>query len=165
MRNIEIEELVAAADSDPGCRVLAPAGGPSVDPPLRVPDDLARFYELCGGVELFLEEDYGITILPPSQLIPSNIAIIGEQYPDDITATWFAVGVTPDSDYVSIDLAPERNGRCYDSFHETHGLVGSSPIIAESFTQLLERLLQSRGGRWYWLREDFRPIGDAYDAI
>lgn len=144
---------------------MPPSGLPHVDPPLRLPADLSRFYELCGGIELFLSEDYGITISPPGQLIPSNIAIIGEQYPDDITATWFTVGVTPDSDYVSIDLSSERNGRCYDSFHETHGLVGESPIIAESFADLLERLLQSRGGYWYWLRDDFRPIGDAYDAV
>ena len=162
---MEIEELVALAGNDAGCRVLPPAGAPLIDPPLRIPGDLARFYELCGGAELFLQEDYGITISPPSQLIPSNIAIIGEQYPEDITATWFTVGVTPDSDYVSIDLSPERNGRCYDSFHETHGLVGESPIIAASFAELLERLLRSRGSYWYWLRDDFRPIGDAYDAI
>lgn len=162
---MEIAGLVAFAGNDPGCRVLAPTAGPSIDPPLRVPGDLARFYELCGGAELFLSEDYGITIQPPSQLIPSNIAIIGEQYPDDITSTWFTVGVTSDSDYVSIDLSSDRNGRCYDSFHETHGLVGSNPIIAESFTQLLEQLLQARGGRWYWLRDDFRPIGDAYDTV
>ncbi|MBO0805404.1 MAG: SMI1/KNR4 family protein [Nocardiopsaceae bacterium] len=165
MRSIEIEELVELADSDPGCSVLAPAGGPGIDPPLRVPDDLSRFYELCGGTELFLTEDYGITILPPSRLVSSNIVMFGERYPDDITSTWFTVGETPDSDYVSIDLSPERNGRCYDSFHETHGLVGSSPIIAESFSQLLERFLRSRGGRWYWLCDDFMPIGDAYDSI
>ena len=165
MASIEIEELVALARGAEGCSVLPPAGLPQVDPPLRLPGDLGRFYELCGGADLFLSQDYGITISPPGQLIPSNIAIIGEQYPDDITATWFTIGVTPDSDYISIDLSPERNGRCYDSFHDSHGIVGSSPVIAVSFADLLERLLRSRGGYWYWLDAHFSDLGDAYDQV
>lgn len=148
-----------------GCTVRPSGGRPCIKPPLRLPDDLARFYELCGGAELFLSQDCGITISPPDRLIPSNIVIFGEQYPDDITSAWFTIGVTPDSDHVSIDLSPDRSGRCYDSFHETHGIIDSSTITATSFTELLERLLGSRGGYWYWLLDDFNPIGDAYDTI
>jgi len=38
-------------------------------------------------------------------------------------------------------------------------------IIATSFTDLIERLISSDGKLWYWLRDDFISLGDAYDEI
>lgn len=66
---------------------------------------------------------------------------------------------------MSIDLDPGRNGKCCDSFHEIHGLPGSSSVIALSFSDLLVQLLASRGSHWYWLEPDFVSLGDAYDAV
>lgn len=37
------------------------------------------------------------------------------------------------------------------------------PLIAHSFTDLLERLLKNQGNRWYWLEDHFQTLGDAYD--
>jgi hypothetical protein len=37
----------------PGCRLLPPTGFPMVPTGLIVPDDLRRFYRLCGGLILF----------------------------------------------------------------------------------------------------------------
>ena len=48
---------------------------------------------------------------------------------------------------------------------ETHGVAGSCPIIATSFTDLLTRLYENKGQRWYWLRPDFVSLGDAYDDV
>lgn len=56
-----------------------------------------------------------------------------------------------------------RLGRCYDSNWEIHGVAGSCPIIANSFTELLERLVMNNGKHWYWLQDDFTSLGDAYD--
>jgi hypothetical protein len=161
---MDIEELIALMASSAQCAVRTPVGQPAgLDSSLQMPRDLARFYELCGGAELFISRHYGIRISSPSELIPSNIAVLGRQYEDDISSTWFVIGSTPDNDFISIDLSPGRNGLCYDSFHENHGIIGSSPIIALSFTELLERLFESGGGYWYWLRPDFEALGDAYD--
>ena len=52
-----------------------------------------------------------------------------------------------------------------DSFWDRHGVVGEQPIIANSFTELLEQLYQSKGDYFYWLQEDFENIGDAYDCL
>ncbi|WP_176706255.1 hypothetical protein [Paenibacillus hemerocallicola] len=30
---------------------------------------------------------------------------------------------------------------------------------------LLNQLVQNNGERWYWLKEDFESLGDAYDDI
>lgn len=158
-----VTALVERCASSDRCRVHPPGGTPVVPPGLVLPPDLAEFYRHCGGVDLFVDGDYAISLVPPEDLQPSNVVIIGEQFPDDVSLTWFTVGRTPDSEYLSIDLSPERNGRCYDSYREIHGIVGSQPVIALSFTELFERLLDNGGRRWYWLADDFVPLGDAYD--
>ncbi|MFD9866729.1 SMI1/KNR4 family protein [Streptomyces niveus] len=131
--------------------------------PLALPSDVEEFYALCGGVTLFEGGDYSIRIPAPEDFIPSNLAVIGETGFDDRSDRWFVIGVTDDSEYVSVDLDEARRGQCYDSFHETHGIVGESRIVAKTFTGFLSALLADGGSGWYWLRSDFPDLGDAYD--
>ena len=49
-----------------------------------------------------------------------------------------------EDNYITIDLYKEKNGRCYDSFWDRHGVVGECSVIAISFTELIERLLEAR---------------------
>ena len=44
-------------------------------------------------------------------------------------------------------------------------MVGECPIIARTFTELLENLVCNKGKHWYWLRDEFIQIGDAYDGM
>ena len=67
------------------------------------------------------------------------------------------------SQFISIDLTPERYGQCYDSFIGTHSLIGDTSIIAKNFTELLQNLYLGKGQYWYWLQDDFQYLGDAYD--
>lgn len=73
------------------------------------PQDLAEFYEPCGGIE-FLDtpQHYGVIISPPAQLLPTNPILIGEQVDDDITSSWYVIGHAFSSDLISIDLHPAR---------------------------------------------------------
>jgi hypothetical protein len=160
---VVIRELVDRAARSADCVLHGPAGRPVVPPGLKLPDDLRQFYDLCGGIDLFVGSDYGISIVSPKLLLPTNHVILGKEFPDDITHSWFTIGATLDREYLSIDLAQERCGRSYGSFHEIHGIAGSSPIIANSFAELFERLINSRGGHWFWLDPDFADYGDAYD--
>jgi len=64
---------------------------------------------------------------------------------------------------VTIDCSPTRLGRCQDGFWDRHAVAGSCPLVALSFAELLERLVEGRGERWYWLRDD-PGYGDAYDV-
>ena len=102
---------------------------------------------------------------PPEQVRPANQVLGLDSGDGDISDAWCIIADTGEgsSDYLTIDFDPARLGRCYDSFHETHGLVGDTPIIARSFGELLQRLLDNRGGYPYWLRDDFESMGDAYD--
>ncbi|QHW32810.1 SMI1/KNR4 family protein [Paenibacillus rhizovicinus] len=160
---MSMEELIARIRMTPDCIVLPPSGLPATDEHLRLPEDVRTFYALCGGVTLYQFADYSVNIVPPEEFEPANPVIVGERCEDDISAQWYIAADDGNGDYFTIDLAPERCGKCYDSFHETHGLVGNTPVIARSFTELLERLLANKGQYWYWLDEGFEPLGDAYE--
>lgn len=160
---MSLSELFAEIKASPRCTVLPAAGLPVVSDGHALPHDLKQFYELCGGVNLFNDSEYAISIVPPQMFTPANPVIIGGQEESDISSSWYVVGSGGGTEYLTIDLSRERLGRCYDSFVDRHGVAGSCPIIATSFTELLTRLFLNDGKYWYWLRDDFQHIGDAYD--
>jgi hypothetical protein len=159
----ELRELIEHARAAPDCAVYPAAGLPRLPQGLELPSDLSDFYRACGGIDLFQSSRYPISVAAPGQLIPTNVAVLGEKDLGDRSDRWYTIAVTPDRDYLSIDLDPGRSGRCYDSFHEIHGLVGESTVVATSFTDLLERLITNAGRHWYWLEAGFQSLGDAYD--
>jgi len=84
-----------------------------------------------------------------------------ESSPDDISWSWYVLAVGDNSQYITIDLSPERLGYCYDSYWELH--PHDSEIIATSFTDFLSRILANRGEYFYWLNPDFYPhFGSPY---
>ena len=130
---------------------------------MELPADLRRFYELCGGADLFVGDDFECRVVPPSEFLPANRVILGEEFPDDRSDSWFVVTSTPEEPLAVIDLDESRRGRCYDAFHESYGVAGSMPVIADSFTNLLVSLLSNAGRHWYWLQPEWISLGDAYD--
>lgn len=52
-------------------------------------------------------------------------------------------------EYLTIDLNEERKGRCYDSLFDRHRIVGETQLIATSFTDFIQRLLDNKGQHWY----------------
>ncbi len=111
---------------------------------------------------MFVNEDYPMRIVPPREFVLANPIIVGERCFDDISSHWYIVGRGGTEEMVTIDCSPPRLGRCYDSFWDRHGVAGSCPIVALSFTELLQRLLKQEGGYWYWLADDAPAHGDAY---
>lgn len=160
----ELDELFNLISNDNRCEVIPPKGNLPVLPNggLRYPDDVVYFYQKCNGVNLFCNGSYMVSfsILSNNEILQSNQVIVGEPCEDDISFSWYLIGKTDNNDYLSIDLSLERNGRCYDSNYEIHGVVGSCPIISLSFTELLTRLYDSDGNDIYWKNIGY---GDAYD--
>ncbi|MFX3633285.1 MAG: SMI1/KNR4 family protein [Candidatus Pristimantibacillus sp.] len=154
-----IERIKAASD----CVVLPPSGAPNIEDHLELPVDIREFYDVCGGAILFQHADYRMNIVSPQNFVLANPVIVGDICKEDISSNWYIVAKDNEGEFVTIDLAAGRFGRCYDSFYDRHGVVGESQIIALSFTELLERLFQNKGQYWYWLEEDFVTLGDAYD--
>ena len=149
----------------PHCEVLPPSGKPNIKDGLSLPVDLDEFYESCGGARLFQNSEYGINIVTPQEFVLANPVIVGETFDDeDISSNWYIVANNGGGEYITIDLGINRTGRCYDSFYDRHAVAGESKIIAMSFMELLERIMQSKGEYWYWLSNQF-DLGDAYDDV
>ncbi len=160
-----MRRLVDRLRTATGCEVHAPNGAAArVRDVERVPADLAEFYSLCSGASLHQGADYGISIVDAGRFVPANPVILGADPMDDISRHWYVVGHDGGSQYLTIDCHPNRLGRCYDSFWDSHGVAGSCAIVAASFTELLVRLMDGEGQGWYWLRPEWNGYGDAYDA-
>ena len=161
---MSIEEVLARIAATPDCFILPSAGHPQVTKPCLLPNDLLRFYELCGGVILFQSAGCSTSVVPPHGVVPANPIIRGETIEGDISETWYILADDLNGDYFTIDLSCERLGRCYDSFWDSHAQVGDSPIVATTFTDFLVRMLNNNGKHWYFLQPDFISLGDAYDT-
>jgi hypothetical protein len=144
------------------CTVVGPRGQPILRNGDRLPEDLAEFYRLAGGVSLFEHSTYPIRVVGPEDLARANLEIVGTDCPDDISDSWYIVARGGREEAITIDCSSERNGRCHDSFWDRHGVAGDCRVVALSFTELLERLFDSGGGYWYWLASDAPSYGDAY---
>ncbi len=131
---------------------------------VALPNDLREFVNLCNGVHLFEYAECPIHILGLDRMHRSNTVIRGVDGEGHPSYSWFLIADLENGDYVSIDLAPERSGKCYQSFWTTHSLVGQSPIVATSFTDFLRRAIANGGDYYWWLKEGFHRLGDAYDA-
>jgi len=148
-----VKELIEKIKNTNDCVVLPPSGQPNIEGNLTLPTDVQEFYSLCGGACLFKSADYVINIITPQDFVSANPVILGEHLEDDISSSWYIVAVDGNGEFLTIDLADSRLGQCYDSFNELH--PENSRIIAKSFSELLELLIQNQGQYWYWLDENF----------
>ncbi len=150
------------------CVVLPPTGLPNVNSLHMLPKDIEEFYTECGGIKFFSSSDYSIEIVAPEEMQLSNPIILPDDWvsdipDDDISNDWYIVAQAGPEQRISIDLKDERVGKCYDSFWDIHATPGQCAVLAVSFTELLESILKSQGGYWFWLADDFVSLGDAYD--
>jgi hypothetical protein len=155
-----LEQTVDELQSRPDCHFRPAAGKPSIPSDLRLPPDLASFYERFSEARLFCEDgDPRQSILPPHEFVQVGTYIFGYPTTEGIERTWYAIANVQDGNFLAIDLLPDRVGRCYDCFHETYGLPGHCKVIALSFTELLNRLAEA-SGKPFWLHVE--GYGDAY---
>jgi antitoxin YokJ len=159
-----IDDQLAEIAADAACRVREPEGEPRLEPEHTLPPDVRRFYQLCGGVDFFPNRDYPLFVLPPREVVLANPIIVGQRIEGDRSGSWYLLVHDGNGDYLTLDCGSLRTGWCYDSFHETHGLVRQTSVIARSLSELLERCYANCGVYPYWLRADFVSLGDAYDT-
>lgn len=158
-----VEKIIEKVQNISNCIVHPPCGYPNIKDNHTIPTDIWEFYKMCGGIELYYDTTYAISLVSPDKFTLANPIIIGERAKEDISSSWYIIGSTNNGEYITTDLNCNRLGKCYDSFWDNHGLVGECPVIAFSFTDLLNNLIENKGERWYWLRDDFIHLGDAYD--
>lgn len=160
----DIFKIIDIIGNDRPHVLVAPGGQPELESvSLKIPHDVASFYNLCGGAVLHKGTDREIEILDPKSVNSSNQVMLDLTEGDDISFGWYVIAKDNTGEYISIDFNTQRLGYCYDSFSETHGLVGDTPVIAMDFTQFLWGCLYVDGALPYWQMPEFEPIADAYD--
>jgi antitoxin YokJ len=155
---VDVGDLIDLLRRRADCVVEKPIGMPTLAPGHNLPDDVASFYAACGGLEL---QSLPLRIVSPARFLPINEVVLAEQFAGDASAGWYLAAESDTSgtaERVSIDLRSGYAGRCYDSFWDRHGIRGSMPIIALSFTAFLARVASDG---IYWTSERFAPLGDA----
>ena len=165
MLEMDILKILDKIRNTPECIVYNPCGLPLLSEEVKLPNDLKVFYENCGGISFFADSEYGFTIVSPKEMILANPIIVGELCQEDISSEWYIICKDAENNYITIDLAKERLGKCYDSFWDRHGVVGECAIVANNFTELLLQLFRNQGKSIFWLDSDFVYIGDAYDEV
>ena len=158
---MDILKMLDKIRNTQGCIVYSPCGLPTLNEGVDLPNDLKVFYENC--VCFFTDSAYGFTIVSPEEMVLANPIIVGELCGEDISSEWYIIGKDTENNYITIDLAKERLGRCYDSFWDRHGVVGECAIVAQTFTELVSQLYSNQGKSLFWLDDDFNYLGDAYD--
>ena len=161
MRNIRA--LLDLLATDPTCTILEAKGYPDLPDGLSLPADVSEFYKLCGGLQLHRAMPYSFELVEPVNFVRANPVIADTEGQGDISYDWFIIAKNGGEQYITIDLNPLRLGRCYDSFWDIHAIAGSCPIIAESFLELLNYLVEAKGDSLYWHKQSFKPFGDAYE--
>lgn len=137
------------------CQVMPIIGFPDLQSGHILPDDLKTFYNECGGMDLFINNVYSFRISSPQNLVLANDVLFQGVSPEDleeskghISWSWYIIAQHQNSIYITIDLAKERLGLCYNSEWVLH--PGNSYIIAKSFTQLLEIMIKAKGEKEFW---------------
>jgi hypothetical protein len=138
---------------------------PALPDNLRLPADLREFYAQAGGATLFDGAKYPTKVVAPTEFVRASPVIYPglplsayDEYP---AKNWFIIT----NWRITIDLNPDRLGRCYDSFWDRHAMRGSSTVVALSFTDLIHRLIAEKGNEVFWTKLGFSPLGDAYDDV
>jgi len=159
-----LQRILKSISETNGCKLVKREKPINIEVGFILPDDLRFYFENYNSITFWEKSNYSVKIVGIEGFKKANPIIIGEDAPDDISNNWFIIA-EDNPQFITIDLFKERLGRCYDSFWDRHGVVGEQPIIANSFTELLEQLYQSKGDYFYWLQEDFENMGDAYDCF
>jgi antitoxin YokJ len=158
-----IREILLRIKEDSACTLFPACGKPLLHSEgLVIPDDLAEFYELCGGANLFTGSDWGFRILPPSEFVQASPCIqplvyeeMRSEFDSDISSAWYLFGRSngPEENLI-IDTHPSRSGFCYDGYIGTYA-TSDCRIISRSFTDCLARLVEAKGESLYWARKSF----------
>lgn len=161
---MKVTELIEKIKSDSECEVYDRTDNTiKIASHLILPDDLKEFYKTCRGMSLFTNNDYSWEILAPDQLKSTCIEVLGEEVDEDIVSGFLTLVSDSNGNYLSINCNANDNGIVVDSFRETFGLADETPVIALSYTELLEKLYLNKGEYPYWLEDPSQIHRDLFE--
>jgi hypothetical protein len=133
----------------------------------NIPEALLDFYRLCDGAFIGDGDDFGDTkgrryrlrIPPLAKLATTqSYGYIFDDSPFyETSAQWWQIVDYGDANWLAFDASSQSGSAIIDLFHETVGEPGTHEIVADSMTDLLDRLLRRDGV--YWFDDDFKSLG------
>ncbi|MFC7443076.1 SMI1/KNR4 family protein [Laceyella putida] len=171
---MDICQTIKGLQSLSDVEIDKPSGLPRVVENQCLPDDLQLFYEKFGGVTLFPHAENTYRIVQPQEFKLANPILIADEELLELelnrgntqllfTSECYVLVDLGDANYIVIDLNKERHGLCYLGFWDSFGVIGETPIIAKSFKELLQKMIESEGEEvWFFEKEDFQDYGDAF---
>ncbi len=162
---MNVKELIDNIRNNSNFKIKPACGYPKIKEGHILPDDVKEFYGICGGIECYINDGgFPINILSPNKFTQANKLLLGNEYEDDISSSWYVIVDAEDGNYISIDCNCRRLGKCYESFEYSHASVGNCPVIALSFTELLSNIFEYKDDYFFWKdNPNFIAHGDAYD--
>ena len=73
-----IETLIEEVKGKSNC-IIKPCTEKYADIPEKFPDDLKKFYSLCGEMILFDDSPYSVRIVSLDEIVSANLIILGEE--------------------------------------------------------------------------------------
>ena len=133
-----------------------------------VPNELLAFYALCDGAFIGDGDDFAdpngrrFRLMIPRLKHLITTQSYGYIFDDsplfEQTSKWWQNVDYGDSNWLAFDGSSDFNAKkIIDVFHETVGEPGSHEIVADSMSDLLDRLLQRNDV--YWFDDDFHSLG------
>ncbi len=170
---MSIREVMDVIGRRPGCRMLPVSAQPRVSPGHQLPDEVVELYSVCGGAELYVDRDCGFRIVEPEKFVPANpilrehdYRVRPEVYDRDLSSGCYLIfyGVNPKENIV-IDCGNQfgRNGWCYEGYLNTYA-SSDSRILGHSLCEVIEGILRSEGGSFFW-EEDDDSLGYVYEDL
>jgi hypothetical protein len=169
-----IRQILALPTVSDNC-ALKPVHDSTFSIGLELPEDLIEFYSHCDGGDLLIQNPcnrwrihersglFGVEqfFWGSDMALIQKLVLEGQIFPQCLN--WYVVAhCLADGDLVIvIDLNPEHFGRMYSSTSELHSWSAEDYVIANTFTEWLERLVTTPGDRPYWEASDF-PRVSAY---
>lgn len=169
----ELIDLLGKMSNHPNCLMKPSAGMPEIRPGHVLPEDLQLFYRHCGGLRVIDGEEEWARIVAPDEVIQSWAGICFltpeelEEGRDCPSWSWYVIGCGErgTGHHISVDLDPTRVGNYYYGFWDSFAEKGSSPVVATSFFDLVDRMWTSRGKSFNPHEPEFRSLGDFYELF
>lgn len=165
-----IDDLIDELKQMGTCIVYPPGKSIAINESGRqIPEDLERFYQLCGGIDFYPDDPVRQFRIFASSDVRLATPVIRkelfeecpEDYANDISQFWYLLGNQGREENLVIDLHPDRVGRCYDGYIGTYA-SSDCRIISDSFTDALKMFVAS-GGEWNLSKVG--ELGYAYDGL
>lgn len=149
-----IESVLAILRGRSDCEVMPPTGQPQLMPGMRLPPDVERLYDLCGGLKLaILEEEFWMWEIVPPHAFKPGPAIVFEGYYDEgiwgnhWAQCFYVIAQNQNAEERIVVSCGERYFGMFFDAHQESFSCDDMRLVARTLPELLLGLADASMGR------------------